>query len=83
MNQEPEVRAFERLVAARRVLPSPAERRRIRAAAGISLSELAEPLGVSKATVAAWESGRNRPSRHHVEAYLRILGVMSEPAQDS
>ena len=83
MGEGPQIGVFERLVAARRVLPTPTERRRIRETAGVSLSDVAQPLGVSKATVHAWELGRTRPSREHVEGYLRILSVMSNPRTDS
>ncbi len=44
-------------VRARRRLPTPAERRRIRQKAGVSLREVAEVLGVSHSAVRTWEGG--------------------------
>lgn len=44
-------------VRSRRRLPVPAERRRIREEAGISLRVFADALGVSHTAVASWERG--------------------------
>jgi len=58
-------------------LPGPAERRAIRSGAGVAVDELADALGVSAASVYAYETGARRPSRRvrdrYVEA-LRLLG---------
>ena len=42
---------------------------------GLTLEKLATMLGVSKPTVWAWEKGRARPSRLHLDALARALNV--------
>jgi DNA-binding transcriptional regulator YiaG len=68
---------FEALVTARRELPSPERCKQIRVRANVSLGEVAEPLDVTRAAVAAWESGRSQPSPAHVVGYLRLLRIMA------
>lgn len=55
-------------------MPTPEQRRRIRDAAGVSLQEIADELGVTAQAVWRWE---NRPPRRfrgpNGEAYLRLL----------
>lgn len=59
---------------ARRELPSPELRRRIRVAAGLTQSELGEAVGgVDPSTVVRWESGAKQPTREHAAAYLEVL----------
>lgn len=58
-------------VRSRRTLPLPAERRRIREAAELSLRDVAEVLGVSHTAVASWEAGAT--PREHRAAYARLL----------
>ncbi|MEU8541775.1 sigma factor-like helix-turn-helix DNA-binding protein [Streptomyces sp. NPDC048717] len=63
------------------VLPSPKERRRLREALALSEEQVARALGVTRATVRAWEAGRASPKgRQRREAYARLLGVYEEPA---
>jgi len=50
-------------VRARRKLPPPAERRRIREAAGVSQREMAKALGTSWTSIQRWENG-SRPRGH-------------------
>ncbi|MFF0433206.1 sigma factor-like helix-turn-helix DNA-binding protein [Streptomyces sp. NPDC004327] len=61
------------------VLPSPKERRRLREALPLSEEQVAEALGVTRATVRAWETGRSSPRGRKREAYAKLLGVYEEP----
>ncbi|MFF5633964.1 helix-turn-helix domain-containing protein [Streptomyces sp. NPDC012825] len=56
-------------------LPTPKERRRLREALALSEEQVAEAMGVTKATVKAWETGRSAPRGRKREAYARLLGV--------
>jgi hypothetical protein len=61
---------------ARRQLPAPPERQRIREAAGVSLRQLAAaipPNGVSHMAVDRWEKGAQPHDPEHVRAYGRLL----------
>jgi len=46
-----------------------------RAAAGVSASEIALALGVSRQSVSAWEAGRSVPSAPHALAYGKALAA--------
>lgn len=46
---------------------------RIRTAAGLSLAEIAEPVGVSAATVHRWETGQRTPHGDAAVRYGRLL----------
>ena len=48
---------------------------RLRKARGLSLSQVAEELGVSKPTVWAWEHGRARPVAERIDALAAALGT--------
>ncbi|MEV6326530.1 helix-turn-helix domain-containing protein [Streptomyces sp. NPDC051909] len=61
-------------------LPSPKERRRLRESLSLSEDQVAEVLGVTRATVRAWETGRSSPRGRKREAYAKLLGVYEEPA---
>ncbi|MFF7254465.1 helix-turn-helix domain-containing protein [Streptomyces microflavus] len=54
-------------------LPSPAERRRLREARGLSTGQLAAAFGITPATVRSWESGRTSPTGRRRVAYARFL----------
>ncbi|MGW9448284.1 sigma factor-like helix-turn-helix DNA-binding protein [Streptomyces sp. NPDC055632] len=56
-------------------LPTPKERRRLREALALSEEQVAEAMGVTKATVKAWEAGRSAPRGRKREAYARLLGA--------
>ena len=60
----------------RRQLPAPAERRRIREAAGVSLRELAGAIGTSHMAVDRWERGAAPRSPAHLRAYSRLLNKL-------
>jgi DNA-binding XRE family transcriptional regulator len=57
-------------------LPAPAERKRIREAAGVSLRQMAAELGVSPMSTSAWERGEVEPRLDHAAAYGRLLAEL-------
>ncbi|MFC9914493.1 telomere-associated protein Tap [Streptomyces sp. NPDC059862] len=59
-------------------LPSPAERARLREAAGITQARMAKALGVTEQTVKNWENGRSEPKAPRLEAYQRLLNGWAE-----
>ncbi|MFI9460933.1 telomere-associated protein Tap [Streptomyces xiamenensis] len=59
-------------------LPPPAERRRLREAAGLTRQQVAGALDVSWQAVAAWESGRAVPRPPKRAAYARLLERLAE-----
>lgn len=54
-------------------LPPPAERARLREAAGITQARLAAVLKTSTQTVKNWENGRSEPKEPRLSAYQRLL----------
>ncbi|GHH88497.1 transcriptional regulator [Streptomyces sulfonofaciens] len=54
-------------------LPSPAERARLREAAGITQARLATALKTTTQSVKNWENGRSEPRPPRLEAYQRLL----------
>ncbi|MEE1761056.1 telomere-associated protein Tap [Streptomyces sp. SP18BB07] len=76
--------AVDALVASRSPLPLPAERRRLRQAHALTLDEVAAALGVRRATVGGWESGKSEPRPPEREAYARLLKQLAKlyPAAD-
>jgi transcriptional regulator with XRE-family HTH domain len=54
-------------------LPSPAERARLREAAGVTQARLAEVLRTTTQTVKNWEGGRSEPRPPRRQAYQRLL----------
>lgn len=54
--------------------------REARDAAGIRQSEFASALGVSRAAVCHWETGRAVPSAEHALAYGRLLRSLAKAA---
>ncbi|MFD8938590.1 telomere-associated protein Tap [Streptomyces sp. NPDC059578] len=54
-------------------LPPPAERARLREAAGVTQARLAQALGSTVQTVKNWENGRSTPTPPRLEAYQRVL----------
>ncbi|MFJ8918390.1 sigma factor-like helix-turn-helix DNA-binding protein [Streptomyces sp. NPDC102415] len=55
-------------------LPSPKERRRLREARALSEEQVAAAVGVTPATVRAWETGRTDPRGRRRAAYSRLIG---------
>jgi transcriptional regulator with XRE-family HTH domain len=62
----------------KRGLPRPGERREIRQAAGASLRDVAEVLGVSHTAVRSWEEGAT--PREHRAAYAALLDELRRVA---
>ncbi|MEV6886039.1 telomere-associated protein Tap [Streptomyces sp. NPDC051135] len=54
-------------------LPPPAERARLREAAGVTQARLATALRSTAQTVKNWENGRSEPRPPRLEAYQRLL----------
>jgi DNA-binding transcriptional regulator YiaG len=54
-------------------LPPPEERARLRKAYGLSQAEVAEALGVKRASVSAWEQGRWDPRGDTRAEYVYLL----------
>ncbi|MFF9912153.1 sigma factor-like helix-turn-helix DNA-binding protein [Streptomyces sp. NPDC013457] len=61
-----------------RSIPSPKERRRLREAKGLSEDQVAEAMGVTRATVRSWETGRTSPRGRKQEAYVKLIGAYDE-----
>lgn len=59
------------------VLPPPAERRRLRTAAGLSQEQIATALGTRREAVGNWESGRTEPRPPQRAAYARLLETLA------
>ncbi|WP_327372288.1 telomere-associated protein Tap [Streptomyces sp. NBC_01217] len=70
--------AVDALVASRATLPPPAERKRLRAAHGLTIDEVATALKVRRATVSGWESGKTEPRPPERDAYARLLKQLAE-----
>ncbi|MFE6334795.1 telomere-associated protein Tap [Streptomyces sp. NPDC057798] len=59
-------------------LPPPAERVRLREAAGITQARTAKALAVTEQTVKNWENGRSEPRGPRLAAYKRLLDGWAE-----
>ncbi|MDN0195233.1 helix-turn-helix domain-containing protein [Streptomyces sp. S.PNR 29] len=59
-------------------LPPPQECRRLREAGSLTQDQLAAWVGVSRATVRDWETGRRTPRGRSREAYVRLLSRLAE-----
>ena len=66
-------------------LPVPAERKRLREAAGLSQDQVAKALDVRRETVTGWEAGRTEPRPPARAAYIRLLDGLAArfPAPES
>jgi transcriptional regulator with XRE-family HTH domain len=53
--------------------PKPAQRRLLREQAGLTLRDVARPLGVSEAAVSRYETGLREPRGELRDQYLKIL----------
>lgn len=54
-------------------LPPPAERKRLREAAGLSQDQIAKALSARRESVGNWETGRSEPRPPKRAAYARLL----------
>ncbi|MGW3652471.1 telomere-associated protein Tap [Streptomyces sp. NPDC000878] len=59
-------------------LPLPAERRRLREAAGLSQAQVAKALDTRREAVGNWEAGRTEPRPPQRAAYARLLEKLTE-----
>lgn len=57
----------------RQQLPPPHVRRQLRVAAGVSLRDVGEVVGVSHEAVRMWETGERMPRGRNVERYVGVL----------
>ncbi|AZM51255.1 transcriptional regulator [Streptomyces sp. WAC 01529] len=69
--------AVDALVESRAALPPPPERKRLRAAHGLTIDEVATALKVRRATVSGWESGKTEPRPPERNAYARLLNKLA------
>ncbi|MFE4654758.1 telomere-associated protein Tap [Streptomyces sp. NPDC056707] len=70
--------AVDALLASRATLPPPVERKRLRAAHGLTIDEVATALKVRRATVSGWEAGKTEPRPPERDAYARLLDKLAE-----
>jgi DNA-binding transcriptional regulator YiaG len=73
-----ETTPLRRLIAAKRDLPTPTERRRLRQHAGLSIREFANVLGVSASAVSRWETGEREPHGPFLHLYVDGLRALVE-----
>ena len=61
------------LLAARKSLPAPSGCRALRMAAGLSLADIAQEVGVSRQTIYNYEIGVHRPRGRYLVAYASVM----------
>jgi DNA-directed RNA polymerase specialized sigma24 family protein/DNA-binding XRE family transcriptional regulator len=64
-------------------LPPPKERRRLREGKSLSEDEVATTIGVTRATIRSWETGRTDPRGRKREAYARLLAALDMRSGES
>lgn len=64
-------------------LPPPAERKRIRQAAGLSLQRMADALCVSPVAVFNWENDKDGPSLENAARYRALLDQLAEAVAEA
>jgi len=57
-------------------LPTPAERRRLREAANLTKTEIAEAVGATRQAVTFWEAGTRTPRGKYLERYVEALTAL-------
>lgn len=60
-------------------LPSPKERRRLREAKSLTEQQVAEAVGVTRATVRSWETGRTSPRGRKRALYAKLIAPDPKP----
>ncbi|GAA2359496.1 helix-turn-helix transcriptional regulator [Streptomyces cuspidosporus] len=65
--------AVDELLTRGPLLPPPAERVRLREAAGLTQQDVAKALQARRETVNGWETGRTQPRPPRLQAYIRLL----------
>lgn len=64
-------------------LPTPEVRQRLRLAAGLTQTEVAEAIGVRRLAVARWEAGLSQPHRGNRRAYAHFLRKLATKHPDA
>ncbi|NUV32795.1 helix-turn-helix transcriptional regulator, partial [Streptomyces sp. KAI-27] len=62
----------------RKTMPPPAERQRLREAAGLTRGQVADACQVRRQTIANWEEGKTTPKPPGATAYARLLDGLKE-----
>ncbi|OIJ63420.1 telomere-associated protein Tap [Streptomyces mangrovisoli] len=70
--------SVDALLEAEPQLPAPAERARLREAAGVTQARLATALKTTTQSVKNWENGRSEPKEPRLSAYQRLLRGWTE-----
>ncbi|MFF3767465.1 telomere-associated protein Tap [Streptomyces sp. NPDC001922] len=70
--------AINALIASQPVLPPPAERERLRKAHGLTQDQVADALGVRRATLVNWENGRTDPRPPQRDDYAHLLRELAK-----
>jgi transcriptional regulator with XRE-family HTH domain len=65
-------------VRTRASLPPPAERRKLREAAGVSLADVARVVGCSPTSVFTWERGVYEPRGDNLTGYAEVLRMFRD-----
>lgn len=63
-------------------LPPPDQRKAIRTAYGVSQSDVASVLGVTRLTVSMWERGTAEPKPEHARKYSDLLDEMKRATDE-
>ncbi|WP_107436442.1 helix-turn-helix domain-containing protein [Streptomyces hyaluromycini] len=82
-SQEELFASVDVLLAEEPQLPTPAERARLREAAGVTQARLAQALKTTQQTVTDWEHGRSEPRPPRPEAYQRLPRLRPLPPRPS
>lgn len=64
----------------RRDLLTPAQRRNLREAAGLSQQELADAIGVTRQAISHWEVGTRTPRGALLDRYVDAIRALQEAA---
>ncbi|MCA1222179.1 helix-turn-helix transcriptional regulator [Streptomyces sp. 8L] len=64
-------------------LPTLKVRQRLRLAAGLTQTEVAEAIGVKRLAIARWEAGATQPHRENRRAYAHLLRKLAEKYPDA
>jgi DNA-binding transcriptional regulator YiaG len=67
---------LEAKLQARRSLPAPGERARLRKAAGLAQDDIARSVGVTRSAVSRWEAGCREPRGRTLVAYVEVLELL-------
>ena len=75
-NAEQRIGVFRATLDARRSLPAPAAQRALRLAAGATLQEIADAVGVTNQAVSLWEKGKRVPRGEKLRRYVEVLDLL-------